>query len=73
MFNNIFKESDSVSKADILIISDFFASDISGGAELTTQALVDSAPSDINVAQIRCRDISLETLEKYFKTKEILA
>ena len=65
MFNNIFKESDSVSKADILIISDFFASDISGGAELTTQALVDSAPSDINVAQIRCRDISLETLEKY--------
>jgi len=63
MFNKIFKEKEK--DLDILIVSDFFASDIQGGAELTTQALIDSVPSDINVKQIRCRDITLDKLEKF--------
>ena len=33
----------SEKKPDIIIVADFYARDIAGGAELTTQALIDSA------------------------------
>ena len=65
MFNNIFEESVKEKEPDILIVSDFFASDVQGGAELTTQALVDSVPSDITIKQIRCREVTLDTLQEF--------
>ena len=45
-------------KQTIVFVADFFAKDINGGAELTTQALIDSAPEDFRVLQIYARDIN---------------
>ena len=42
----------NLNKYDIIIVADFFASEILGGAELTTQALIDSVPEDLNIKSI---------------------
>lgn len=46
----------------VVVVSDMFVSDYVGGAELTTQALIDSSPFPIH--KMHSRDVTLETLEK---------
>jgi len=54
------------SSCDVVFVADMFARDYIGGAELTTQALIDSAPADLEVFEIKSADISMETLESGF-------
>jgi len=49
----------------VIIVADFFAKDITGGAELSTQALIDSVPEDIELETMYSRDVSLENLEEH--------
>jgi len=41
---------------EVVFVSDFFSSDINGGAELTTQALIDSCP--LRISHIRSNEIN---------------
>ena len=50
---------------DIVLVADFFAKDVPGGAELTTQALLESIPNGLTVKQLYARDINIETLENF--------
>ena len=61
MFETPFEEK----KPDIIFVADFYAKDIPGGAELTTQALIDSAPENINVAAVYSRNVTMELMQKY--------
>ena len=47
--------------AHVVVVADMFREEYEGGAELTTDALINS--SDFNVFKVRSRDISMETLE----------
>jgi len=47
---------------DVVFVSDLFTSDHVGGAEMTTDALIDSSP--YNVFRLHSRDVSNETLEQ---------
>ena len=47
--------------AEIVFVADMFAEDYVGGAELTTEALIESSP--LEVFKVRCKDVSMETLE----------
>ena len=69
MFDNSpFGQPTKVNDPDVIIVADFFAKDIPGGAELTTQALIDSIPNGLAVQPLYCREVTLETLE-VFKDK----
>lgn len=46
--------------AQIIFVSDMFPEDYVGGAELTTQALIDSSP--YNVCKVHARDVSIDVL-----------
>jgi glycosyltransferase involved in cell wall biosynthesis len=46
--------------AKIIFVSDMFASDYEGGAELTTEALLESSP--LKIHRIRSRELSAETV-----------
>ncbi len=63
MFNKVFEESD-ISDPDIVIVADFFADEIQGGAELTTKALIESIPQGLNVLSIKSQNVSLDTLQE---------
>jgi glycosyltransferase involved in cell wall biosynthesis len=45
-----------------MFVSDFFASDLIGGAELTSQALIDACPYPVHC--VHSRDVTLDLLEK---------
>ena len=47
---------------DIVFVADMFVEDYAGGAELTTQALIDSSP--LEVFKIRSNQLTVEHLEK---------
>lgn len=47
--------------AEIVFVSDVFADEYQGGAELTTQALIDASP--FNVYSLKSRDVTLDTLQ----------
>ena len=47
----------------VVFVSDFFVDEIIGGAELTTQALVESCPFDY--IRVKSKDVTIETLQKY--------
>ena len=51
------------SECDIVFVSDLFASQYLGGAELTTQALMDSVPEGIKSYCINAKDVTIKTLE----------
>jgi len=53
----------------IIFVQDMFAEDFIGGAELTTDAIIKSAPSNIDVVKIRSTDVSKKTIDQY-KTHE---
>ena len=48
--------------ADIIFVADLFAEDYAGGAELTTEALIDESP--YRIQKIRSRDVNLGVLEQ---------
>jgi glycosyltransferase involved in cell wall biosynthesis len=48
--------------ADVVFVSDFFVSDYTGGAELTSQALIDSSP--LRVQKLRSSEVTLELMEQ---------
>ena len=68
MFNSPFSsESDQTQPmipkdCEIVFVSDFFANELIGGAELTSEALIDSSP--FNVYKLHARDISIELLDQ---------
>jgi glycosyltransferase involved in cell wall biosynthesis len=67
MFGSPF-ESGSVlvpENAEIIFVADLFAEDYVGGAELTTEALIESSP--LEVFKVRCKDLSMDTLESGHK------
>ena len=47
--------------SQIIFVADFFANDLVGGAELTTEALIKSSP--FNVFKLHSKDVTLKTLE----------
>jgi len=47
---------------EIIVVADLFSDQYIGGAELTTQALIDSSP--FKVFRLKSKDVSLELLEK---------
>ena len=59
------KEIDIPVDCDIIFVADMFSKDYVGGAELTTDALIDSSP--LNVLRIHSKDLTLKTLEKGFQ------
>ena len=50
---------------DIIFVADMFLEDYAGGAEMTTQALINSSPFD--VVKIHAKDLSMEHLQKGVK------
>ena len=46
---------------EVVFVSDMFVEDYVGGAELTTQALIDTSPFE--VYKLHSRDVTLDTLE----------
>ncbi len=68
MFNSPFDSSGNESQptipegCEIIFVSDFFASELTGGAELTSEALIDSSP--FNVYKLHARDVSIDLLEQ---------
>jgi len=63
MFGSPFEKSEVLvpADADVVFVADLFVEDYVGGAELTTEALIESCP--LNVFKVKCRDITLKTLE----------
>jgi len=47
----------------VIVVSDYFASELTGGAELSTQALVDASP--FVTKELKSQDVTLKTLENY--------
>ena len=56
--------SENKNNPHIILVADFFVEDISGGAELSTQALIDSCPEDLILQKMYSRDVNIENLEK---------
>ena len=48
---------------EVIFVSDMFVSDYVGGAELTSQAIIDSSPFE--VAMIHAKNVSEETIANY--------
>lgn len=72
MFNqNIFddkpKEIIVPPECNVVFVADLFADDYAGGAELTTEALIDSAPKDIKVFKIRASELTEKILESGYQ------
>ena len=69
MFSSPFEESPSKKATvtipqdcDIIFVSDYFVSDLIGGAELTSEALIDASP--FNVFKLHARHVTVELLEQ---------
>ena len=72
MFNqNIFedKPKDIIipPECNVVFVSDIFAEDYAGGAELTTKAIIDSAPEYINIFKIHASQITQATIESGYQ------
>ena len=53
-----------MSKQRIIFVADFFAKDLTGGAELTSQALIDSVPEDFELVQTYSRKVNTNLIEE---------
>ena len=61
--DSLFTENNSIfENAQLVFVADLFATDYNGGAELTSQALIDAAPAA--VACVYSKNVTLELLEK---------
>lgn len=71
MFNindNVFSSIKMISIPDnveIIFVNDMFAEDYAGGAEMTSQALIDACP--FNIFKLKSKDVSMELLEQNYK------
>ena len=63
IFNSPFSLFNNIGNAKIIFVQDFLLSDLIGGAELSMNALHESAPSDITFKVIRSNEIGFEHLE----------
>lgn len=61
-FGNEIKEPELNLNAKIVVVSDMFVEDYVGGAELTTQALIDSCPFEVQ--KLKSSEVNMEVLEK---------
>jgi glycosyltransferase involved in cell wall biosynthesis len=52
---------EQIKSSDVVFVADLFAEDYVGGAELTTEALIESSP--LKVTKIRSRELNLQHLE----------
>ena len=59
------KEIEIPADCDIVFVSDMFVSDYLGGAEMTTEALIDGSP--LSVFSIHSEDVNLKLLERGFQ------
>ena len=60
--NSIFENKPQISPtAQIVFVSDMFVEDYVGGAELTTQSLIDASPYE--VAKVKSKDVTVEMLK----------
>ena len=50
-------------RQNLVIVADFFQEDLVGGAELTTQALIESSP--FNLIKLRSGQVTVELLQQY--------
>ena len=65
MFSNPFQTTEKIEinhEADIIFVSDLFVENYSGGAELTSQAIIDSCP--LRVQKLMSKEATTELLEK---------
>ncbi|MEK6860639.1 MAG: glycosyltransferase [Nanoarchaeota archaeon] len=65
MFNSQFFETKTIvvnKNADIIFVSDLFVEDYVGGAELTSQALIEESP--FSIQKIKSSDITIELLKE---------
>lgn len=64
MFTNQFQPSHKAvpQDCDVVFVADFFADDLVGGAELTTEALIKSSP--FKVFKLHSKDVNLQNLEE---------
>lgn len=65
MFNSPFInqiEIDLPRDAEVIVVSDLFAEDYVGGAELTTQALLDASP--FKIFKLHSKDVTMQLLQK---------
>ena len=58
-------ETNNLNDVDIIFVADLFASDYNGGAELTSQALIDASP--YTVGCIHAKDVNIELLKKAYR------
>ena len=56
----------------IVFLADAFAEDYVGGAELTSEAIIQGRPKDINVAKVKCSDLTISTIDQYNKAHWIV-
>ena len=62
MFDSPFQKNNLVPEdCDVVFVSDLFVEDYVGGAELTSEAIIESSP--LKVHKIKSRDIDLQVLE----------
>ena len=52
---------EQIKSSDVIFVADLFAEDYVGGAELTTEALIESSP--LKVTKIRSRELNVQHLE----------
>jgi glycosyltransferase involved in cell wall biosynthesis len=61
--SSMFQQPDSIPEdARVVFVSDVFANEYLGGAELTSQALIDEAP--VKVHKIKSKDVTIDSLQK---------
>lgn len=62
MFNNVFAAEHRIpDDCDVVFVADFFKADLIGGAELTSQAIIDESP--VRVHTVHSSHVSMATLE----------
>lgn len=64
MFNSPFENSNNIpDDVELIFVSDFFIEDLTGGAELTSEALIESSP--FNVYKLHSASVTVDILEAY--------
>ena len=62
MFDN--NPIDIPKDCDVVFVSDFFVEDYAGGAELTTQVLIDESPENIKVHRLHSQRVTGELIQQ---------
>lgn len=50
---------------DIIFVADVFANEFVGGAELTSQALIDSIPASLTIRCVKSSEVTIDLLKKF--------